>query len=89
MIALTHFSPPAVTSIHYVWYLFEENKLGSSVSEIRCNVFTENNLRVDHSSLTLKALVLHLRRTLIFFLNYFTSFIKNKKYNIENNFVVT
>ena len=63
--------------------LHEENKSGFSVTELRYRTFTEKNLSGHRSPSTLKTLVLHLRRTLIFFLNYFTSFIKNKIYNIK------
>ena len=49
------------------------------MSELQYRMFTEKNLNGDRSPSTLDALVLQLRRTLIFFLNYFTSFIKNKQ----------
>ena len=48
------------------------------MSELRYRMFTEKKLSEDRSSSTLDASILHLRRSLIFFLNYFTSFIKNK-----------
>ena len=64
----------------------EKNKSGSSVIELRYGMFTKNNLRGDRLPSTLDAVVLHLRRTLIFFLNSFTSFIKNIKYDIEKTF---
>ena len=64
----------------------EKNKSGSSVIELRYGMFTKNNLRGDRLPSTFDAVVLHLRRTLIFFLNSFTSFIKNIKYNIEKTF---
>ena len=46
-------------------------------------MFTEKNLSEDCLPSTLDALVIHLRKALIFSLNSFTSFIKNVKYNIE------
>ena len=49
-------------------------------------MFTEKKLSRDRSPATLDALALHLRRTLIFFLNYFTTFTKNKVYDIEKTF---
>ena len=51
------------------------------------DMFTEKKLSRDRSPATLDALALHLRRTFIFFLNYFTTFFtKNKVYNIEKTF---
>ena len=50
------------------------------------DMFTEKKLSRDRSPATLDALALHLRRTLIFFLNYFTTFTKNKVYDIEKTF---
>ena len=81
------FFPSAVTSIQCVCYFYEENKSSSSVSELWYRMFTEKNFSGDHLPSTLDASLLHLRRTLIFFLNSITSFIKNKKYNIEKNFL--
>ena len=79
LISLALFSPSSVT--------YEENQSGSSVTEWRCWMFIEKNLSGDRSPSTVDALVLYLRRTLIFFLKYFTLFIKNKIYNIEKNFL--
>ena len=87
MISLTLFSLFAVTSIQYACHLYEENKLGSSVNELRYRMFTEKNLSGDCLTSTLDVLVLHMCRALIFFLNSFASFIKNIKYNIEKNFL--
>ena len=57
------------------------------MNELRYRMFTEKNLSEDCLPSTLDALVLHLREALIFFLNSFTSFIKNIEYNIEKNFL--
>ena len=54
-------------SIHCVCYLYEENKSGSSVNELQYRMFTEKNLSEDLLPSALDALVLHLRRALIFF----------------------
>ena len=75
-----------VTSIQYVCYLYEENKSGSSVNKLRYRMFIKKNLSEDHLPSTSDALVLHLRTALMFFLNSFSSFIKNIKYNIEKPF---
>ena len=77
-----------VTSVQYVCYLYEENKSGSRVNELQYRMFTKQNWSRagDHLPSTLDALVLHLCRVLIFFLNSFSSFIKDIKYNIEKNF---
>ena len=50
--------------------LHEENKPGSSVTELRYRMFTEKNLSRDRLPSTLDALVLHLCRALIFFHQY-------------------
>ena len=85
VISLSLFSSFAVTSTQYVCYLHEEIKSGSSVNELRYRMFTEKNLSGDRLPSTLDELVLHLHRS--FFLNTFTSFIKNVKYNIEKFFL--
>ena len=73
-----HFSlerPSVVTSIQYVCYLYDDKKSGSSVSELRCRMFTRQILNRDRLPPTLDALVLHLRRALMFFHQYlFTIF---------------
>ena len=65
-------SPSAVTSIHYVIFmlLYDENKSGSRVNELRYRMLTKNNLCGDRLPPTLDALVHHLRRALIFFYQY-------------------
>ena len=73
-------------SVFCYFHLHEENKSGSSVTKLRCRMFTEKNLSGDGSRSPLDALVLHLRRVLIFFLNTFTSLIKIIKHNIEKTF---
>ena len=55
-------SSSVVTSIQYVCYLFEGNKLVLKVNELRNKVFIKRNLSVDHLPPTLDALVLHLHR---------------------------
>ena len=87
MIYLTLFSPSAVASIQRLCYIQEENTSGLSVSELRYRTFTEKNLSGYRLPSTLDALVLHLRRAFIFFLNFLTSFIKNIKYVIEKIFL--
>ena len=57
----------SVTSIQYVCHLYEENKSGSSVNELQYRMFTEKNLSEDLLPSALDALVIHLRRALIFF----------------------
>ena len=87
-------SPSVVTSIQYVCYLYDDNKSGSSVTELRCWMLTKDNSSRNGLLPTLDALVLDLRRALIFFINIcliffqnsFSSFIKNIKYNIEKGF---
>ena len=69
-------SPFVVTLIQCVCYLSEENKSGSNVNELRYIMFTEKNLSGDRLPSALDALVFHLRKALIFFLNSFTSFQK-------------
>ena len=86
MIFLALFSSFAVTSIQYVCYLYEENKSGSSVNELGYRMFTEKKLSENRLPSTLDALVLHLRQALTFFLNSFTSFVKNIQHNMEKNF---
>ena len=56
------------------------------MNELRYRMFAKKNLSGDRLPSTLDALVLHLHRTLIFFLNSFISIIKNMKYNIERSF---
>ena len=76
--------------------LYDVNKSDSSVNELRYRTFTQKNLRGDRLPPTFDALVLHLRRALIFFHQYFfytfseLSFfnIKNIKYNIEKTFSI-
>ena len=41
--------------------LYNENKSGSSVNELRFRMFTKKNLRGDRLPPTLDALILHLR----------------------------
>ena len=53
MISLTLFSASAVTSIQYVCYLYEENKSGSTVNELRYRMFTKKNLGGDRLPSTL------------------------------------
>ena len=72
---------------HCLLLLHEENKSGSSVTELRYRMFTKKNLSRDRSPSTLDPLVLHLHKKLIFFMNYFTSFIKNKIYNIDKKII--
>ena len=52
-------SPSVSTSIQYVFYLYEENKSGSSVNKLRYRIFIKNNLGEDCILLTSDALVLH------------------------------
>ena len=59
----------------------------SDLPELRYRTFTEKNLSGYRLPSTLDALVLHLRRAFIFFLNFLTSFIKNIKYVIEKIFL--
>ena len=56
-----------IDCIQHVCYLYEENKSGSSVNELRYRMFTEKNLSGDRLPSTLDALVIYLRRALIFF----------------------
>ena len=60
-------SPSIATSIQYVCYLYDENKSSSSVNELRYWMFTKKNLSGDCLPPNLDALVLPLRRVLIFF----------------------
>ena len=53
--------------------LYDENKSGSSVNELRYRMFTKTNSRGDRLPPTLDALVLHLCRALIFFHQYLSS----------------
>ena len=57
-----------------------------SVNDLRYRMFTDKNLSGDRWPSTLYALVLYLRKALIFFLNSFTLFIKNIKCNIDKTF---
>ena len=45
-------SPSVSTSIQYVFYLYEENKSGSSVNKLRYRMFIKNNLGEDCIPLT-------------------------------------
>ena len=53
--------------INNVCYLYEENKSGSSVNELRYRMFTRNNLSRDRLPSIFAASVHHLNRALIFF----------------------
>ena len=72
--------------------LYDENKSVSSVNELRYRMFAKNNLSGDRLPQTLDALVLHLRRALIFFHQYFfstlSSIFKNIQYHIEKSFTI-
>ena len=50
--------------------LYDENKPVSDVNELRYRIFTKENLSGDRLPPTLDALVLNLRRALIFFHQY-------------------
>ena len=50
--------------------LYDENKPGSDVNELRYRIFTKENLSGDRLPPTLDALVLNLRRALMFFHQY-------------------
>ena len=52
-------------------FLYDENKPGLSVNELWYRMFTEKNLSGDCLPPILDASVLHLRRALIFFYQYF------------------
>ena len=58
--------------------LYDKNKSGSGVNQLRYRMFTKKNLRGDCLPLNLGASVLHVRRALIFFhqylLNIFSEF---------------
>ena len=56
-----------IDCIQHVCYLYKENKSGSSVNELRYRMFTEKNLSGDRLPSTFDALVIYLRRVLIFF----------------------
>ena len=53
--------------INNLCYLYEENRSGSSVSELRYRMFTRNNLSRDRLPSIFADSVLHLHRALIFF----------------------
>ena len=74
VLSLSLQSPSVVTSIQYTCHLYDDNKLGSSMNELRCRMFTKKNLSRDRLPQTLDALVLHLRRPLIFFINIYLIF---------------
>ena len=57
--------PSIVFTIQYECYLYDENKSGSSVNELRHIMFTKENLGRYRLTPTLNALVLHLRQALI------------------------
>ena len=63
-------SPSVVTSVQYVCMLFLWWESDSSVNELRYRMFTQKNLRGDGLPPTFDALVLNLRRALIFFHRY-------------------
>ena len=52
----------SLTSIQYVYYLYDDNKSGSSVNELRCRMFTKKNSSRDRLPSNSDALVLHLCR---------------------------
>ena len=56
------------------------------MNKLRYRMFTEKNLSGDHLPSSLDALVLHLRRALIPFLNSFASFITIIKHDIGKTF---
>ena len=61
-------SPSVVTWMQYVCYLHEEmNQVKVWMNYDIARMFTKKNLSEDYLSLILDALVLHLRRALIFF----------------------
>ena len=60
-------SPSVVTWMQYVCYLYEEmNQVKVWMNYDIARMFTKKNLSEDYLSLILDALVLHLRRALIF-----------------------
>ena len=52
-------SPSVSNSIQCVFYLYEENRSGSSVNKLLYRMFIKNNLSEDCILLTADALVLH------------------------------
>ena len=61
-------SPSVVTWMQYVCCLYEEmNQVKVWMNYDIARMFTKKNLSEDYLSLILDALVLHLRRALIFF----------------------
>ena len=77
-------TPSIVTSNQFVCYLYEKNKLGSSENELRQRMFTEKFFSGDRLPSTLDALVLHLRRALIFSHEYLIFFSKLVCFLIKN-----
>ena len=49
--------PSVVTSIQHLCYLYDDNKSGSSMNELRCRMFTKKNSSRYHLPPTLDALV--------------------------------
>ena len=52
----------AVTSIQYVYYLYEENKSVSNENQLHYRMFIKKNLSGDSLPSNLDALVVHLHR---------------------------
>ena len=63
-------SPSVVTSIQFIWYLYDASKSSSDVNESWYRKFTKKNSSGYHLPPILDALVLNMRRALMFFHQY-------------------